>query len=409
MLDLAGESGATLKARWVFPVEGPPLADGMVTIRGERIVAVGQNLSGPPTQDLGNVAILPGLVNCHTHLEFSGLERPLGAPGMIFPDWIRRVVAHRRAPGPAILPQAAVEQGLAECHRTGTTTLGEIASSDWFLSYEGKPPLDMTVFFELIGLKATRIEPALEQAREVLSATGAWRMGLSPHAPYTVHPELFAKLVALAIEKQAPLAFHLAESREELELLRSRSGPFLKLLQELDAWDETAIPQGTRPMDYLRVLATAPRALVIHGNYLDTEEIEFLATHKECMAVVYCPRTHAYFAHARHPLQQMLAAGVRVGLGTDSRSSNPDLNLLEEMRLVARRFPSLPAADVLKLGTIDGARALGCEQECGSLVAGKLANLAVVKLPARDVKDPHELLFDSSEAVVETVCRGRTL
>jgi cytosine/adenosine deaminase-related metal-dependent hydrolase len=265
------------------------------------------------------------------------------------------------------------------------------------------------VFFELIGLKAARIESALERAREVLMSPGDWRMGLSPHAPYTVHPELFAKLVALAAERNAPLAFHLAESLEELELLRSHSGPFLTLLKELDAWDEGAIPLGTRPLDYLRVLATAPRVLVIHGNYLDAEEIAFLAAHRERMAVVYCPRTHAYFAHARYPLPQLLAAGVRVGLGTDSRASNPDLNLLEEMRLVARRFAAMSPADVLKLGTIDGATAMGCEQDCGSLMLGKFANLAVVKLPDREAKDPHELLFDSAEPVVKTFYRGRVL
>lgn len=406
MVESLEERGTALKARWVFPVEGPPLPDGMLTIRGERIVAVGQNLSAPQVQDLGNAAILPGLVNCHTHLEFSGLERPLGAPGMIFPDWIRQVVAWRRSGVMPVSPLEAVQRGLDECHRTGTTTLGEIASSDWFSLFDKKPPLDLTVFLELIGLKAERIDPALQRAKDSLSYAARWRMGLSPHAPYTVHPELFGKVVDLAAERKSPLAFHLAEFREELEMLRSRTGPLLPLLQELDAWQEDAIPLGARPIDYLKILAAAPRSLIIHGNYLDAEEIAFLASHNDRMAVIYCPRTHAYFGHSKHPLSQMLAAGVAVGLGTDSRASNPDLNLLEEMRLVARRFPSIPAEAILKLGTLSGACGLGCEQEYGSLVAGKVANLAVVSLPDRDVKDPHELLFDSSEAVVKTYYRG---
>ncbi|HEV7223473.1 MAG TPA: amidohydrolase family protein [Pirellulales bacterium] len=398
-----------LKARFVFPVSGPPAADGVVTLAGDRIAAVGPTADGPcEIEDLGNVAILPGLVNAHTHLEFSALPRPLGEPGMAFPDWIRRAVEFRR--GRANDPRGAVRQGLEESLRAGATLLGEIAQPGWPREEFDASPIEAAIFLESIGLAADRAANKLDEARRHLAAPrGAGpRPGLSPHAPYTVHPELFAGLTALAAAADAPLAFHLAESREELELLLTGGGPFRELLESLGAWDPAAIPRGTRPIDYLRRLAEARvRALVVHGNYLDAEEIAIVAQARERMSVVYCPRTHAFFRHSRHPLPRLLAAGANVAIGTDSRASNPDLSVLEELRLIAREFPELRPAAILELGTLRGAQALGQADRAGSLAPGKLANLAIVALADRDAVDPHELLFDSALPVVKTICRGR--
>jgi cytosine/adenosine deaminase-related metal-dependent hydrolase len=199
-------------------------------------------------------------------------------------------------------------------------------------------------------------------------------------------------------------AMHLAESSEELELLRSASGPFAELLKELGVWTPDAFEPGRRPLDYLRLLSRAPRALVVHGNYLDDEELCYLAEHRARMALVYCPRTHAYFGHAPYPLAKALELGARVALGTDSRASNPDLDLLAEMRLVAQTHPDIPLPDVLRLGTQAGAEALGREL-IGTLREGNLANLVAVELPARD-DDPHELLLRAAGRARQTWYRG---
>ena len=233
-----------------------------------------------------------------------------------------------------------------------------------------------------------------------------WQPALSPHAPYSVHRELLSAVVALSAAEQVPIAMHLAESREELELLRHGTGPLRTFLEEIGAWDAAAIPSGSRPIDYLRLLASAHRALVIHGNYLDDEETAFLAANAERMSVVYCPRTHDWFAHCAYPLEKMLAAGVTVALGTDGRGSSPDLSLLSEMRFAARQHPAVPLDRILQLGTVLGAKALGLEQHVGTLEPGKQADLAIVALPDRDATDPHELLLMSEEPVVGRYFRG---
>jgi cytosine/adenosine deaminase-related metal-dependent hydrolase len=392
-----------LKARYLFPIDSPPIPNGLLTVSGGRIVAVGENVSGGPPRDLGNVAILPGLINAHSHLEFSDLPFPLGQPNMAFTDWLAQVVTWRRQqmaePEAAELRLRAARRGLDEVTRTSTIAVGEIASPGWAEAAFQTGSLDVTIFLELLGLSPLRVEPLLAAAAAHLTtaaATTKWRAGFAPHAPYSVNPELLARTCPLSRQYQVPVAMHLAESREELELLQSGSGPFVPLLEAFEAWCPDAIPRGSRPLDYLRVLAQAHRALVIHGNYLGPEDITFLAARTARMSVVYCPRTHAYFGHDPYPLPEMLAAGVNVAVGTDSRASSPDLNLWEDLRCVRRTFRGVAPADIVRMGTLCGAAALGLEQIYGSLTPGKAASLTIVPLADDTADDPYELVLESS-------------
>ncbi len=370
----------SLRARVVFPVDRPPIENGIVTIDGERIVAVGTKADGGDVIDLGWVALVPGLVNAHTHLEFSYLQRPLGKIGMPFVDWIRLVIAERGRGEHA--PKEDANRGLSESLAAGVTTIGDITTSSLALD------ADVTHFHEVIAFSRTRAESAMNALVERLKAlpdSGARAIhGISPHAPYTVSPKLMRLLVSYAQQHNLPMAMHLAESREELEFLRGGTGPFRQLLEERSMWDEEAIPRGSRPLDYLRMLTDAPRSLIIHGSFLDDEELTFMASKRDRMSLVYCPRTHAYFNlsfQTSYPLQRALTAGVRVALGTDSRASNHDLNLLTEMQILSIGYPAVDSQQVLRMGTLNGAEALGRDADVGSITAGKLANLVTIPIP----------------------------
>jgi cytosine/adenosine deaminase-related metal-dependent hydrolase len=391
------------------------MADATVAFQAGRIVAVGGNPAAGPIENLGNAAILPGLVNAHVHLDLSDVPAPLGHPGVGIVDFIRSVMAHRRQRAPG--RPSAVAQGLRESLRLGTTMLGDIAQPGWRVEDLRNCPCETTLFLELIAPRIEQVAAATDLARQHLMGLGATaglpssafhlRPGLSPHAPYTVHAELLRQAVALSATNRVPLAFHLAESPEEMELLRTGGGPLAALLQSLDKWDPTAMAPAAGAIGYLRTLARAHRALVIHGNYLGDEEIGFLAAHRQNMAVVYCPRSHAWFGHKPYPLARLLAAGATVALGTDSRASVPDLSLLAEMRLAARTHASVRPETIVELGTLGGARALGLQDQLGSLEPGKWANLVVVALPEHHAADPHELLLDSECPVLRTYFRGQ--
>ncbi len=398
----------SLRAGMVFTVDGPPMPGGTLRVRGERLAQVSPYSSDSPTYDFPHMAILPGLVNAHTHLEFSHLDVPLGQPGMGFTDWIRTVLSHRRTE--SVPKSEAIAAGVQESLRHGVTAVGEIASPPYEIDTLSRGSLEATVFGELIGWSRERFAESMqawEPFRDQDAQEESWQFGLSPHAPYSVSLEN----TLTAVEKHRkcmPYAMHLAESAEEMRFLETASGPFRALLEELGIWRENLFSGGRTPLDYLSVLARADRFLCIHGNFLSEEEIDFLSQHREKAGVVFCPRTHAYFEHLRHPLPELLRAHVPVALGTDSRASNPDLNLLAEIDLVVRSFPQVSPQTVLEMGTRTGAQLLGREGQMGNLAPRKLANFTVIRWPESPSKDAHEAIFqDGLPEVVATVIRGK--
>jgi cytosine/adenosine deaminase-related metal-dependent hydrolase len=406
----------SLHARYLFPIDLPPIRDGWITVSHGRIVSLGHEPTGE-RRDLGDVAILPAFINAHTHLEFSNLAQPLGRPGTPFTEWIREVVRWRRAaieqPAGTDWRADAIRKGIEESLRGGVVSLGEIATLPQTEGDGRYDAMQGVSFLEVLGLADERHDELLSAAKAYLAtwhSSGRHPLaGLSPHAPYTVGPRLVSSIAALAAEALAPVAMHLAETREELELLRAGTGPFRELLDDLGAWQTGVIPLGSTPLDYLRLLANTDRSLIIHGNYLSHEEIEFAGRQHDRMSVIYCPRTHAYFAHDRYPLAEMLARDVNVALGTDSRASNPDLNMLSELHFVAEHHQDVSPEAILRLATSNAAKALGMGETHGTLASGKRADLAVVSVAADRSPDPHELLFDTRQTVRFVFRGGRQL
>jgi cytosine/adenosine deaminase-related metal-dependent hydrolase len=397
-----------IRANWVFPVDAPPFEDGVIEWRGNRISAVrAASRREPDALLVPDSAVIPGLINTHTHLEFSELPQPL-APAAPFAEWIRAVVTNRRQRGGT--QPAAVSQGLVEIASAGSTTVGEIATPGWTPDRFVPDTARAVVFRELIALDESVAAEQLIVARAHLEdapkSTADRIHGISPHAPYSVRPDLFEALVALAAQWQSPLAIHLAETREELQLLRDGTGPLADLFRETGFWREGVIPRGMRPIDYLRPLASIRRALVIHGNYLVDAELDFVCSHPN-FSLVYCPRTHAYFHHAPHPWRILLERGGRLALGTDSRASNPDLSLWREVQYLRQQSPDIAPVRLLELATIAGARALGLEERTGTIAAGKAADLVVVSLGNEARSDPYAALLHPETRVQATLRDGR--
>ena len=389
-----------LRARIVFPVTAPPLADGVVVIQSGRVTQLGRKVpSGVDVVDLGDVALIPGLVNAHTHLEFSDRKKPLGTPGMPMSEWVRLVINQRTTQKKKV---AAIALGQQESLRCGVTTVGEISTTQSG-DYLGYPRAPRTLrFHEVIGFSQARANSAHSAVVKKLgpmspfpsleTIPGVSLEGMSPHAPYTVSPPLVRQIVATAGERNMPVAFHLAESVEELDFLMSGSGGFQAILEERGMWDPWAVPRGSAPLDYLRMLIRSPKALIVHGNYLDRKELAFVGRHRDSLSLVYCPRTHAYFGHTPYPLEEALSLNVRVCLGTDSRASNPDLNLLSEMRLAAARHPRVSPEQILEMGTFSAATAMGIERVCGAIQPNRAADIVAVPVPAGAGDNPTDLL-----------------
>lgn len=388
------------QAAWVFPVSQPPIRHGVVTIDAGHVVGVGfAALSGARVIDLGEVAIVPRPVNAHTHLEFSDLASPLGERGMPFASWIAEVLALRGArqtPKPEI-----IGRGLAELENALTTGVGEIATLPIAASDYEHASFPGIVFAELLS---TDLDRGLARLAEIDALADAWpkeaplAFGLSPHAPYTVHWELLDRAMDLATRRGWLAAMHLGESLDEMELMRSHSGRLHRLLVDRGVWNPAGIPRGIQLTDYLHQLAKAPLSLAIHGNFFGDEEYEILARHRERMSLVICPRTCDYFLPSLPPIAELIAKGVHVAIGTDSRATNPDLSVWNEARFLLSRSTGLPPTEMLRLVTLRSAEALGIEDRRGQIEPGSLtAALATVEMGHA---------AEDAESAAEQILRG---
>jgi len=393
------------RAKYVFSGVGDPIPNGLIEVDGRLIRDVRPAQDEEACLDLGDVAIVPGLINAHTHLEFSRLSSPIGQPGISFTNWVSRVIEWRLETN--FEPAKSTTSGLRESFESGTTVLCDIVQPNWPRASFEKTPIDATAFLELIGPTRAQIGDVVDLAKGHISKStksSCLHLGLSPHAPYSIHPEALSAIVSLSASESIPLSFHLAESRAELEFMRSGNGPIRTLLEQLGVWNDQLLEPDTRPLDFLRILSNAHRTLIVHGNYCDDKEIDFIADHSGKMAVVFCPRSHAWFDYDRYPLDQFLSSGVVVAIGTDSLASSPTLSILDELRFVAKQYPHISGDTILRMGTINAARALGRHTELGSLERGKIANFVTVGLPegVRQTADPYQLLFDSTETTLAT-------
>ena len=385
----------TYTARWILPVTGPALKHGTIRVHGDRIDSVHPFGECTADEDFGDAIIIPGLVNAHTHLDLSGASgNTMPVPGEPFPEWLSRVIAFRRSRTPE---QTAtdIQRGLAESLRHGVTLLGDISAGGTSWPQLEQAPLRAVVFWELIGTTLERFQTSLYAATHGIAPhpnTPLCHWGTSPHASYTVHRhgyELAARLPGIQ-------AVHLAESAAEMELLQFQTGPFVPFLQGLGAWEPDGLIR--EPGEFLR---TNPglRSLFVHGNFLRSDTP--LTANQ---SLVICPRTHAAFGHPPHPFRELLARGVNVCVGTDSTASNPDLDVLAELQELHRRYPDVPGETLLKMGTLNGAKALGFDDICGSLAAGNSADFVVLECPATD--DPYEVLLTSAVTARRTMFRG---
>ncbi len=403
-------------------------APGQIVIRDGRIEEVGK--AQPAAQAsaaqivLHGVALLPGLINAHTHLEFSDMHEPLPAQ-QGFVEWVGSVLRHRQMRGSqsAHSMSESIALGLAESANCGVAALVDIVTPPWtprlfqiacerarLLISDPSPskehPLLDKKQLEVLqrslssAMRLPKVIACLEQlglTEDRRTALEAWSqsvwpqrstlpagvlhdLAVSPHAPYSTPDVTWRRVLQLAGDEQALAAMHIAESAQERQWLDSSDGIMAEMRRRFGVIDDHVPPDLVTSL--IDALACSPHGLLIHGNYLTQAEIEHAARFRDRTSVVYCPRTHAHFGHRAYPLEQLLEHNIRVIFGTDSRSSNPDLNIWQEARTALRRHPSLSPKTAFDAITSSAAQAIGLEEQLGSLMPGRLARLNY--LPIRD-------------------------
>jgi len=388
-----------IRARAVVTMDGPPIENGAVVIEGSRIVDVGSfnevraHNSGE-VFDLGEQALLPGLINAHCHLDYTCLRGKI-PPQESFADWIRAINAEK-AKLSAQDYLASITEGFSEAKRLGTTTIANLTAFPELIA-QIDPPIRGWWFAELIDVR----DP--NHASELVDlATGALKrtrnsgggIGLAPHALFTASRDLYRRCEEIAQREKILLTTHLAESCEEMAMFRDGSGPLYDFMKNIgrpmsDCGDHTplghfskTVRDSSTPLRSARndkkAIQNDPEWIVAHLNELAESDFELLETSKRKFHVVHSPRSHDYFGHSRFPFERLCALGFNICLGTDSLASNQSLSLFAEMRVFQRSEPGLSPDKVLEMVTVNAARALHQENALGRIRPAFQADLITV-------------------------------
>ena len=406
-----------LRARILLPVTGPPIEDGAVFIAGNRIRSATrfQDLRPQVRQqalDLGDVIVLPGLVNAHCHLDYTDMAGQLPPP-RTFTDWIAAITAVKADWSYSDYARSWLH-GAHQLLKHGTTTVGDIEAMPDLLPevWEGTP-LRVISFLEMTGIKSRR--PPKDILREAITKIESLqhprhRAALSPHAPYSTRAELLRLTARTSRQRKIPASIHVAESLQEFEMFRHARGRMHDWLARNDR-DNSDCGLGSPVAHLARNQLLGENVLAIHVNYLARGDATLLAKNKT--HVVHCPRSHDYFKHDTFERERLVNAGVNLCLGTDSLATtrktgkqNPELDMFAEMRILADDDKSLSPKEILQMATVNGARALGLGGKTGELAKNTFADLIAIPFSGK-ASHALEAVLEHSGGVKASLIEGR--
>lgn len=420
-----------LTARYVLPVSTPHIENGAVLVRGDSIVEIGDadtlKAAHPEEEvrDFGLSALLPGFVDLHTHLEYSTMRGLVD--DLPYSQWKLQLMSLEQRLDAQDWDDSA-HLGAMEALRSGITTVVDITESGASARAAVAAGLRGVIFREVATMDKRRIPDVMDAARTDIAA---WKeiadpelvnVGISPHAPYSCHPELFRAAADLAIAEGLPISTHLAGSRDEYDFVKYGSSRLaIDYRDQADGHDVGWLPTGVSPVRYVLQwgLFDAPDVLAVHCTQVDSADIEVLADRD--VAIAYCPRCNAKLGMGIAPLSEFLSRGIRVGIGTDSPASNNTMDIFEEMRIGILLQRSLQgheqffiARQFVKLATLDAARAMRLDGLVGSLEPGKKADIVAVDISHTHqipTQNPYSALVHTAnqENVTFTMVGGRTL
>ena len=406
-----------LRARTILPVSRPPVENGAVVISGNRIRAVGawpdlKRGANKKITDLGDVILLPGLVNAHCHLDYTDMAGQLPPPKK-FTDWIAAITAAKLVRRRADYARSWL-RGARMLLKTGVTTVADIEAAPELLpDVWDTTPLRVFSFLEMTGIRARRNpKEILREAVAKIDSLGhpRCRAFLSPHAPYSTLPELLKLAAEISRRRKWRVSTHVAESDQEFEMFTKARGAMHSWLLRNER-DNSDCGFGSPVQHLARAGMLGENLLAIHVNYLARGDARLLGENR--VHVVHCPRSHEYFRHAMFPRKRLAAAGVNICLGTDSLATvlktggqKPELDLFAEMRALAANDKTISSAEILRMATVSGAKALGMTGRIGELSKNTFADLIAIPFVGK-ISEAAEAVVNFSGSVHASMIGGK--
>jgi aminodeoxyfutalosine deaminase len=394
----------TIRFRALLPMtNSKPLENGQLIIEKGRIRKIFPDFKSPiegELIDLSDCLILPGFVNAHCHLSLSALKSEIPRSDS-FVDWIRTVVKKNEVVSWESRVLALREQANVMV-RSGVTTIVDYVSDKKIITEYLHLPFRQVLLLEVLGFLPSLVEPIVKNLESTLkqkvNETGMVKLGLAPHAPYSVSPKLFSELKRLADKYKCPLSCHVAEFPEELQFLQDGSGDMKDFLKERAVYDNRWSPPALSPARYLDSMGVLDSLVAIHLN-LAHADLDLLKSKK--VKAVFCPQSTLWFRRKKYmPVRDLLDLGVVVGLGTDSLASNESLNFLDEIRIAEKMLVDVSKEELLCMATRGGAETVG--MDCGVIEKGRPADIIGFRLQGQS-DDWYSVPFESKRNDVDFV------
>ena len=403
-----------IRARTVVTMDGAPIGNGAVAVSDDRIADVGKfdeikSRNAGEIVDLGEQALLPGLINAHCHLDYTCLRAKI-PPQKSFTDWIRAINAEKANLSPKDY-LASINEGFGETKEFGTTTIANLTAFPDLIS-QTIPPIRTWWFAELIDVRTPyRASEIVDRAVESLKSAPNW--GLAPHALFTASRDLYRRCEEVALRDNILLTTHLAESQEEMEMFHDASGPLYEFLKNIgrsmdDCGNRTPLELFLTIRDSSASLRSARNDnnwLLAHLNELTESDFELLENLERKPHIVHSPRSRDYFKHSEFPFEKLRALGFNICLGTDSLASNESLSLFAEMRAFQKEFPGVRPEEILQMVTVNPARALRQENALGQIRSSCRADL--ISIPCSGTGDVFEEIIAFKKPVDWMLLNGK--
>ncbi|KKL94058.1 hypothetical protein LCGC14_1868480 [marine sediment metagenome] len=355
--------------------------------------------------DLGNSAIVPGLINTHTHLELTHLHNRISYNGD-FTDWIKQIIIAKE-PWTEHEYVSSIRDGITRSLEAGTTTIADINRNGPALDVLTKSKIRKILFYEIIDFNPDSAESTIDNYKREINCIGNDRLlslGIYPHTPYTVSKELYKRCKRVSEELGIHIATHVSETNDEIEFLTRGTGKIISLLKDRDMLNNWSYP-GLRPIEYLSNMGfLKSECILVHCNYITEEEIDVIRMSGS--SIVFCPRSHKFLGHKNHPFCKFIEHGINVALGTDSLASNDSLSILDEMKYLYEKHKDVRPQDILHMGTAAGAIALRMKDKIGRLKPGFDADITAIKLPEERASNVFDGIFSQGSECIFTVVSG---
>ncbi len=371
-----------ISANYIFPVSGMPLKNGIIVLDSNNIITdiidTRGNLKEIANLEYYNGVIVPGFVNTHCHLELSHLKGKLQEQKGL-PNFISQVNSRRKADLDIIYKE--IQHSHDEMVRNGIVAVGDICNTSDSFTIKTSEEITYYSFVEIFGLDAKEAKKNIQTGKrlsQLISKKFPHPHSLIPHAPYSVSPELFKQLIPFF--ESSVVSIHNQESKAEKEMFKSRKGSLYNSLSnfvDLSDWN----PEQRNSLQYsLDYLQNSKQILLVHNTYTGPEDLEIAASLLNKIYWILCPNANLYIENQLPDLKLLQENKLNIALGTDSLASNSRLSILEEIKTLSFHFPEIKLEELIKWGTLNGAKALNFSNHLGSLEVGKKPGINLISM-----------------------------